>query len=103
MNPIAYRMKPEEPLRFLLIGEMVSYRDGKEPERVWNLNIYSSAKSRKTAEKKMKRHSSDSIFIEWDMTMGKIVQQGKLVFPIASDKVLITDKMDIWKQLSQQN
>ncbi|KKL11019.1 hypothetical protein LCGC14_2549980 [marine sediment metagenome] len=69
MNPIAYRMKPEEPLRFLLIGEMVSYRDGKEPERVWNLNIYSSAKSRKTAEKKMKRHSSDSIFIEWDMQM----------------------------------
>ena len=99
MNPIAYRLTQKESLNFLLIGEMAYYRDAKQPERIWHLNIYSSAKSRQIAEKKMKRGSLDVIFIEWDVTMERILKEGKMVFPIASDKVLLKDKIDICRQL----
>ena len=101
MNPIAYRLIPKESLKFLLIGRMISYRDGKQPERIWSLNIYSSVKSRQVAAKKMKRGDLDIIFIEWDITMEQIVEQGKMAFPIASDKVLLTDKIDILRQLNR--
>ena len=101
MNPIAYHIKPREPLYFLLIGEMVWYRDGKEPERVWNLNIYSSVKTRLTAAKKMKRHSSDIIFIKWEITMNEIVKRGKYLTVLQADKVLLSDKLDILKQITK--
>ena len=99
MNPIVYALKSKEIIPFMLFGEMVYYRDGRQPERIWHLNIYSSAKSRQIAEKKMKRGSLDVIFIEWDVTMERILKEGKMVFPIASDKVLLKDKIDICRQL----
>jgi len=102
MNPIAYKLTPREPLSFLLVGEMAYYRDAKQPERIWHLNVYLSAKSRQIAAKKMKRGRLDTIFIEWDITMEEILKQGKVAFPIASDKVLRTDKLDIWKQLNRE-
>jgi len=83
----------------MLVGEMAYYRDGKEPERIWHLNIYSTEKSRQVAAKKLKRGKADIIFIEWDITMEQIVRQGKVVFPIASNKVLQSDKVDIARQL----
>ena len=97
MNPIAYGIKPTEPLWFLLFGEIVYYRDDKESERLWHLNIYSSAKSRLTAAKKMKRHISDIIFIEWEITMEEIIKQGKYVNVLQSEKILLSDKLDISK------
>ncbi len=100
MNPIAYILKPKESLRFLLIGEMVYYRDGKEPERVWHLNIYASVKSRYIASRKLKRQRADIIFIEWNITMEQIVKQGKLIFPMAPEKILQSDKIDIWQQMN---
>jgi len=101
MNPIAYRVMPKEPLWFLIVGEMQYYMDAKHPQRVWELNIYSTAKSRTTAAKKMKRHLSDAIFIEWDTTIEQLLKEGKMVFPIASEKILQTDKIDIWRQLNR--
>jgi len=99
MNPVAYMIEPDEPLYFLLFGELVHYRDEKESERIWNLNIYVTPKSRQIAAKKMKRGNSDIIFIEWDVTMEQIVKQGEMIFPMASEKVPCSDKADIWDQL----
>ena len=94
-----YRLKPKEPICFLLIGKVMYYSGLRTSERIWLLNVYSSAKTRRTAAKKMKRESSDIIFIEWDITMEEIVKQGKMIFPISSIKVLPRDKIDILRQL----
>lgn len=101
MNPVAYRLKPKEPIPFLLIGEMVYYRGARYSERIWHLNVYSSAKTRRTAAKKLKRGKSDIIFVEWDITMEEIIQGGKMIFPVASEKVSLYTKLDILKQLNQ--
>ena len=71
MNPIVYALKPKELIPFMLFGEMAYYRDGRQPERIWHLNVYLSAKSRGIAAKKLKRESSDIIFIEWDLDSKK--------------------------------
>lgn len=102
MNPIASRLNLVEPLRFLLIGKIVYYRDGREPERIWSLNIYTSPKSRSIAAKKMRREYSDIIFIEWDVTMEQIVKQGKFVNILQPENILLSDKEDILKQLKQK-
>jgi len=78
---------------------MTYYRDGRKPERLWELNVYSTARGRQMAAKKMKRQGSDIMFIEWDVTMEQILKEGKMIFPIASSKVLQTDKIDILRQL----
>ena len=101
MNPVVYGLRPKETIPFLLVGNMVYYRDGRSPERLWHLNVYSSTKSRQIAAKKLKRGSTDTIFIEWDTTMEQILSQGKMIFPMASEKVLRGDKLDIWKQLNR--
>jgi len=100
LNPIAYRINEEEYLPFLLFGEVVYYRDGKSPERVWHLNIYKNDKSRRVAEKRMARGSSDIIFIEWDVSMKQIIEQGKYTTILPSDRVPFSDKMDIFKQIT---
>ncbi len=99
MNPIAYDLKPKVPLWFLLVGQMVYYRDGRAPRRKWMLNIYGSAQSRQIAAKKLKRGSSDTIFIEWNVTIEEIVNHGKYVTVLQADKVLLSDKLDIFKQV----
>ena len=99
MNPVANRLKPTETLHFLLVGAVVYYKSGKDSERVWNLNIYSSEKSRKIAERRMKRQSSDIIFIEWDITIEQIVKQGKYTSILPPEKVLLSDKLDIFQQV----
>jgi len=101
MNPIAYRINPQEILRFLLIGQVVYYRGSRRSERIWMLNIYSSVKTRQIAAKKLKRESSDIIFIEWDVSMEQIIKQGTMAFPIASGKVSRYSKIDIFRQLTQ--
>jgi hypothetical protein len=99
MNPILYRLIPNEPIYFLLIGKVVYYIGSRTSERIWLLNVYSTVKTRRIAAKKMKRESSDIIFIEWEITMKQIVEQGKLFSPIASEKVSRTAKLDIFRQL----
>jgi len=103
-NPVAYNLEPKEPLCFLLIGVLHHFnrRLGRETayeDRLWSLNIYSSDKTRRIAMRKMKRENSDVICVEWDMTMEQIVKDGRLVFPMASEKVLASDKLDIFEQL----
>lgn len=99
MNPVVDGMQMMDIVPFLLTGEMVHYIDRRPPERMWHLNVYSSVKSRQVAMKKLKRGTTDIIFIEWDVTMEQILKEGRLTFPIASDKILRTDKLDILKQL----
>jgi hypothetical protein len=99
MNPVVFGMEPTDIVPFLLIGEMVHYIDRRPSERMWHLNVYSSAKSRQIAMKKLKRGNIDIIYVEWDVTMKQILKEGRLVFPIASDKILRTDKLDILRQL----
>ncbi len=67
------------------------------------LNIYSSAKSRNTAAKKLKRRSSDVIFIAWEITMEQIVKQGKYMTILQADKVLHLDKLDIIQQIKKKH
>jgi tRNA A37 threonylcarbamoyladenosine biosynthesis protein TsaE len=103
MNPIVYGVKPRELIPFLLTGEMVGFLDGKPTQRIWHLNVYSSAKSRRIAAKKLKRGTADIIFIEWDITLEQLIQQGKMIFPVASEKVLQTDKLNVFQQLSRRH
>jgi hypothetical protein len=104
MNPVAYRITSEETLYFLLVGEgqhfnPVAKCELEQSPRLWWLNIYSSAKTREIAMRKRKKASSDIIFIEWNVTMEQIIKEGKLGFPIVPDKVLASDKLDIFEQL----
>jgi hypothetical protein len=100
MNPVAYALEPNETIYFLLVGTARQYIGNvKPPDRLWSLNVYSSAKSRTTNAKKLKRLDTDTIFVEWEITMEQIVKQGKMVFPLASEKVLRSDKVDILRQL----
>lgn len=105
MNPIAERptwgQSLDEPLWFLLTGEMRHYIDDKQPGREWALNVYSTLRGRQMAEKKMKRSGQDIIFVEWEVTIDQIIKQGRMVFPIASDKILKADKIDILRQLGR--
>jgi len=80
---------------------MVYYRGAGRSERIWYLNVYSSAKTRQIAANKLKRVKGDAIFVELNITMEQIVQQGKMIFPIASEKVRQVDKLDIFKQLTR--
>jgi len=103
MNPVAY-CSQANPIFFLLIGEVI-YRlteCGMVQTREWTLNVYSTDRSRRIAEKKMKRGVADVIFIEWDVTMAQIVREGRLAFPVASEKVPKSDKNDIIDQLQRQ-
>lgn len=54
------------------------------------------------AEKKMKRGVQDIIFIEWETTIEQIIEQGRMAFPVASEQVLQSDKVDILRQLIQR-
>lgn len=76
--------------------------DGKPTQRVWELNVYSTIRGRQMAEKKMKRGGQDIIFVEWETTVEQIIKQGKMVFPMASEKVLQSDKVDIMRQLMRR-
>ena len=103
MNPIAYRFNPKEPLHFLLIGKVVYYRGSGESERIWLLNFYSSAKTRRIVAKKMKRESSDVIFVEWDITGEEIMKQGQMFFPVASEKVSLYSKIEVFGELNRRH
>jgi len=48
----------------------------------------------------MARGSSDIIFIEWDVSMKQIIEQGKYTTILPSDRVPFSDKMDIFKQIT---
>lgn len=54
------------------------------------------------AERKMKRGGQDIIFIEWEVTVPDIIKHGKMVFPMASEKILKSDKLDILRQLKRR-
>lgn len=100
MNPVVWGLKPADTIPFLLIGEMVHYIQNCKPsERQWHLHVYSTPKSRQIAMKKMKRGNADIIYVKWDVTMGQILKEGRLEFPMASEKVPRSDKLDIFDQL----
>jgi len=94
-----YDLKPQENVYALLEGsEMASIVP--ENNRVWwTLSFYSSEKSRLVAAKKRKRHSPSAIFMTWGFSLEDIIKQGKWILVQQSDKVLLSDKLDILRQL----
>ena len=94
-----YDLRSQEKVYALLEGsEMQSIVP--ENNRVWwTLNFYSSEKSRLVAAKKRKRHSPSAIFITWEFTLEDIVKQGKWLFVQQPDKILLSDKLDILRQI----
>jgi len=98
MNGI-YDIRPQAKQFALLSGSpMVSCVP--ENNRVWwLLDFYQSDKSRMMAAKKKKRISPEAIFVTWEFTLEDIIKQGTMIFPQASDKILLSDKLDILSQL----
>ena len=94
-----YDLRPQEKVYALLEGsEMASLVP--ENNRVWwTLNFYSSEKSRLVAAKKRKRHSPSAIFMTWEFTLEDIIKQGKWILVQQSEKILLSDKLDIFRQL----
>ena len=94
-------LRPQQKVYALLEGsEMQSIIP--ENNRVWwTLHFYSSEKSRLVAAKKRKRHSPSAIFMTWEFTLEDIVKQGKWLLVQQSDKVLLSDKLDIFRQLTE--
>jgi len=100
--PGIYDLKPNEKVFALLVGAKM-YSLVLENNRVWwNLDFYTSEKSRATAAKKQKRHHPDAIYIAWEFTLEDIIKQGELLLVLASEKVLASDKAEILRQLAQQ-
>lgn len=94
-----YDLRPQEKVYALLEGsEMRSIVP--ENNRVWwTLNFYRSEKSRLVAAKKRKGHSPSAIFITWEFILEDIVKQGEWLFVQQSDKILLSDKLDILRQI----
>ena len=97
-----YDLRPQKKVYALLEGaEMQSIVP--ENNRVWwALYFYSSEKDRATAAKKKKRLSPRAIFVAWEFTLEDIIKQGKWLLVQQSEKVLLTDKLDIFRQINPQ-
>lgn len=97
--PGIYDLKPNEKVFALLVGAKM-FSLVLENNRVWwHLDFYTSEKSRMTMAKKQKRHQPDAIFMTWEFTLEDVIKQGKWLFVQQSDKVLLSDKLDILRQL----
>jgi len=101
--PSLYDLKPQEKVFALLEGsEMQSLVP--ERNRVWwTLHFYSSEKSRLVAAKKRKRLSPNAMFMTWEFTLEDIIKQGKWLLVEQSNKILLSDKLNILRQLTKGN
>ena len=98
-----FDMKPHEKQYALLEGEdMKSYVP--ENNRVyWNLSFHKSEKTLRTTVKKRKRMYPYNIFIMWTFTLEDVIKNGTLLFERPSEKILLSDKLDIMKQLFKED
>ena len=98
-----FDMKPHEKQYALLEGkDMKSYVP--ENNRVyWNLSFHKSEKTLRATVKKRKRMYPYNIFIMWTFTLEDVIKNGTLLFERPSEKILLSDKLDIMKQLFKED
>lgn len=98
--PFVYDLRPRKKVYALLEGEEMQSLVPENNRVWWTLYFYSSEKNRLVAAKKKKRHSPSAIFITWEFTLEDIIEQGKWLLVQQSDKILLSDKLDILRQIT---
>ena len=98
--PFIYDLRPQEKVYALLEGSEMTSPIPENNRVWWTLYFYTSEKSRTTAAKKKKRLSPSAIFVKWEFTLEDIVRQGEWLFVQQSDKVLLSDKEEILRQIT---
>ncbi len=98
--PFIYDLKPQEKIYALLEGSEMQSMVPENNRVWWTLYFYSSEKSRLVAAKKKKRLSPSAIFMTWEFTLEDIIRQGKWLLTLQSDKILLSDKLDILRQIT---
>ncbi len=99
--PSIYDLRPREKVYALLEGSEMQSMVPENNRVWWTLHFNTSEKNRYTAAKKKKRLSPSAIFITWEFTLENIIENGKWLLVQQSDRVLFSDKMDIFRQLTQ--
>ena len=100
--PFIYDLRPQEKVYALLEGEEMQSIIPENNRVWWTLYFYSSEKSRLIAAKKKKRLSPGANFIAWEFSLEDIIEQGKWLLVQQSDKVLLSDKLDILRQITKR-
>lgn len=94
-----YDLRPQEKVYALLEGAVMRSIVPENNRVWWTLYFYSSEKSRLIVAKKKKRLSPSANFIIWEFTLEDIIKQGQWLFVQQSDKILLSDKLDIFNQM----